>query len=212
VIRINLLSVERKRAKKTARGALIPAAHRVTVAASLILLLTVVGIGWWFWVLHQRSAAVDRDIARAEAETQKLRGVLAQVQKFESRKAQLQQRVSLIEQLRRGQSAPVHVLDRISRSLPERLWLTELKQTGQDFAITGFGTSMTALSDFVANLENTNRFVRPVEIIDSVVQSDKGTELVRFSIKATFFDPDAPPPPAAPKAGRGRGGAAKGAK
>lgn len=212
MIRINLLSVERERAKKP-RGALIPAAHRVTIGATLILLATVLGIGWWFWILHQRSTALDRDIAKAEADTQQLRSVLAQVQKFESRKAQLQQRVTLIEQLRSGQTASVHVLDKISRSLPERLWLTDLKQTGQDFTITGFGTSMTALSDFIANLESTNRFRKPVEIVDSQVQSDKtGTELVRFSIKAAYFDPDAPQPAPAPQAGKPGGrGAGRGA-
>src|SRR5688572_7322135 len=161
MIRINLLSVERERAKKP-RGALIPATHRVTIGATLILLVTVLGIGWWFWILHQRSTALDRDIAKAEADTQQLRSVLAQVQKFESRKAQLQQRVTLIEQLRSGQTASVHVLDKVSRSLPDRLWLTDLKQTGQDFTITGFGTSMTAVSDFIANLESTNRFKKPV--------------------------------------------------
>jgi type IV pilus assembly protein PilN len=210
MIRINLLTVERERAKKP-RGALIPAAHRVTVGATIILMATMLGIGWWFWMLHQRSAAIDRDLAKAETETQQLRGVLAQVQKFESRKAQLQQRVTLIEQLRAGQTASVHVLDKISRSLPERLWLTDLKQTGQDFTISGFGTSMTALSDFVANLEATNRFKKPVEIVDSQVQADRKTnsELVRFSIKAAYFDPDAPQPaaaaPAAKPGGRGAG-------
>ena len=208
MIRINLLAVERERTKKT-RGALIPAAHRVTVGASVILLVTVLGIGWWFWMLRQRSITVDQELARAEAETRQLRSVLQQVQKFESRKAQLQQRVSLIEELRKGQSAPVHVLDKISRSLPDRLWLTELKQTGQDFTVAGFGTSMTALSDFIANLEGTGRFKKPVEIVDSQVQTDKNTstELVRFSIKATFFDPDAPAPAPPPPAGRGGRGA-----
>jgi type IV pilus assembly protein PilN len=210
MIRINLLSAKREKAKKS-RGALIPAAHRVTIGASVILVATVLGIGWWFWLLHQRSASLDRDIAKAEADTQKLRGVLGQVQKFEARKAQLQQRVTLIEQLRSGQSASVHVLDKVSRSLPDRLWLTELKQSGQDITINGFGTSMTALSDFIANLENTNRFKKPVEIVDSQAQSDKktDTELVRFSIKAVYFDPDAPqtaaPAQAAKPGGRGRG-------
>ena len=211
MIRINLLSVERERAKKP-RGALIPAAHRVTIAATFILIVTMFGIGWWFWMLRQTSIALDRDIAKAETDTQQLRSVLGQVQKFESRKAQLQQRVTLIEQLRSGQAAPVHVLDKISRSLPERLWLTDMKQTGQDFVINGLGTSMTALTDFIANLEATNRFKKPVEIVDSQVQSDKsGTELVRFSIKATFFDPDAPPPAAAPAAKPGGRGAGRGA-
>jgi type IV pilus assembly protein PilN len=213
MIRINLLSVERHRAKKSRGGAVISAAHRVTVGASVILVITVLGIGWWFWSLHQRSSRIDAEVGKAEAATQKLRSVLSQVQKFESRKAQLQQRVTLIEQLRKGQSAPVHVLDKISRSLPERLWLTDLKQTGSDFAINGMGTSLSEITDFVTNLENSKKFKRPVELIDSRVESvDKtGVEIVKFSIKATFDDPDAPvpPPPVKPA---GRGGAARGAK
>jgi type IV pilus assembly protein PilN len=197
MIRINLLAVERGRAKK-ARGALIPAAHRVTIGASLILIATILGIGWWFLSLRQQSAQIDQDLARAESETQQLRTVLAQVQKFESRKAQLTQRVTLIEQLRSGQTAPVHVLDEISKSLPERLWLTELKQAGADFTISGFAASMPALSDFVANLEATRWFQKPVEILDSQLQTDPKTgDLVKFSIKAAQNDPEAPRAPAA---------------
>ena len=40
----------------------------------------------------------------------------------------------LIEQLRNGQTGPVHMLDQISRALPPMLWLTELKQAGADDA------------------------------------------------------------------------------
>jgi type IV pilus assembly protein PilN len=206
VIRINLLAVERARSKKT--RVLIPAAHRVTIGASLILIATILGIGWWFLSLRQRSAQLDQDIAKAEAETNQLRSVLAQVQKFEARKAQLTQRVTLIEQLRRGQSAPVHVLDEISKSLPERLWLTELKQVGSDFTISGYTASLPSLSDFVASLEATKWFKRPVEILDSQVLTDaKAGDLVKFSIKGALNDPEAPPPAPAPPAGRGARGA-----
>jgi type IV pilus assembly protein PilN len=206
MIRINLLAVERGKAKKQ-RGALISPAHRVTVGASLILIATVLGIGWWFLSLNQRSAQIDRDIAQAEAETAQLRSVLQQVQKFETRRAQLTQRVTLIEQLRKGQSAPVHVLDEISKSLPERVWLTEIKQTGSDFTINGFSASLPSLSDFVANLEGTKWFKRPVEILDSQVQQEKTAgDLGRFSIKGVLNDPQAPPvPPAAQGRGAGRG-------
>ncbi len=204
MIRINLLSVERERTKKT--RVVISAAQRATIGASLILLATVLGIAWWFWSLRQSSQQLDDEIARAEIQTQQLRSVLAQVQKFEARKAQLQQRVSLIEQLRNGQSAPVHVFDEISKSLPDRLWLTDLTQTGSDFAISGMTTSMSGVSDFIANLEATRWFKRPVEIVDSQVQTDaKAGDLVKFSVKATFQDPDVPAAPAAPA---GRGGAA----
>ena len=68
--------------------------------------------------------------------------------------------------------------------------------------------SHTAVSDFVANLEGTKWFRKPVEIVDSQVQSDvKAGDLIKFQIKAQFVDPSAPPPPpaAAKPAGRGRG-------
>ncbi|HEY7498782.1 MAG TPA: PilN domain-containing protein [Vicinamibacterales bacterium] len=209
MIRINLLAVERSKAKKPARSFQISPAHRVTIGASLILIATVLGIGWWFLSLRQQSAQLDRDIARAEQEAVQLRSVLAQVQKFEARKAQLTQRVTLIEQLRRGQSAPVHVLDEISRSLPDRLWLTELKQVGSDFTLNGYAASLPSVSDFVANLEATKWFKKPVEILDSQVTTDpKSGDIVKFSIKGALNDPEAPPPAPAP-APAGRGAAVK---
>ena len=200
MIRINLLAVERGAAKRTA---LIPAAHRVTIGASLILLGTALFVGWWFWSLRQTSQRIDEDIVRAEIETQQLRSVLTQVQKFETRKAQLQQRVTLIEQLRRGQSGPVHMLDEISRAVPERLWLTELSQKGQEVTLAGMTTSLTGVSDLVANLESSKWFKRPVDIIDSQMSSDPKTgDLVKFSVKATFDNPDAPAPLPVPPAGK----------
>ena len=75
----------------------------MTIGATLILIVTVVGVFWWFWSLRQQSIRLDQEIARAEIETKQLRSVLAQVQKFEARKGQLQQRVTLIEKLRKGQ-------------------------------------------------------------------------------------------------------------
>jgi type IV pilus assembly protein PilN len=207
MIRINLLAVDRERTK---RGALIPAAQRVTIAASLILIGTALFVGWWFWSLHQASVRVDADLVRSEREMQQLRSVLAQVQKFEASKAQLQQRVTLIEQLRRGQSGPVHILDEISKAVPERLWLTDMTEKGDDIVLAGLTTSLTGLSDFVANLEGSTWFKKPVDIVDSQVISDPKTgDIFKFSVKAVFNNPEAPPPPPAPTPGaRGRGAAA----
>ena len=208
MIRINLIAVERERTRKRV---LISPAHRVTAGATVILLGTAALIGWWFWSLRLESTRVDQDLVRAETETRQIRSVLEQVRKFESQRALLQQRVTLIEQLRKGQYAPVHLLDEISRSLPDRLWLSEVEQTGTDFAISGVTDSLTAVSDFVANLESTKWFKKPVEIIDSQVTPDaKAGDLIKFQIKAQFVDPTAPPepPPAAPgkpAAGGGRG-------
>lgn len=203
MIRINLLAVERTSKSRTS---LIPAAHRVTIGASLILLATALTIGWWFWSMHRTSVQVDEDIARAEVESQQLRSVLAQVQKFETQKAQLQQRVTLIEQLRRGQAGPVHVVDEVSRAVPDRLWLTEFAQKGDELTISGMTTSLTGVSDFVTNLGASPWFKPPIDIVDSVMSEDaKAGELVKFSIKAKTTNPEAPAPPVKPAANASAG-------
>jgi type IV pilus assembly protein PilN len=200
MIRINLLAVDRAAGKKKASIG-VTSAQRVTIGAALIIVATLVTIGWWFWSLRTESLRLDEDIKRAEVEAQQLRSVLAQVQRFEAEKARLQQRVTLIEQLRRGQTGPVHILDEVSKSLPDRLWLVGMSQRAADFTIEGRTTSLTGVSDFVANLEASPWFKRPVEILDSQVDQTPAGDMVRFTIRATSNNPDAPPPPA--PAGRG---------
>ena len=183
MIKINLLAVDRERAKRRAKFQI---GQKVTVACSLILVATALLLGWWYWSLKNDSADLDQQIAEAQRETVRLQSVIQQVQQFEARRAQLQQRVSLIEQLRKGQTGPVHLLDIISRSLPDSMWLTELKQTGTEVLLDGQCTSLTALSDFVSSLEASGLFQGPVEIVDS--RSEGGTattpEVIRFSVKA----------------------------
>ena len=127
------------------------------------------------------------------------------MQDFEKRKQQLQQRVALIEDLRKGQGAPVRMLDEISRALPDRLWLTQLAQDATGVKIDGKTTSLTSLSDFVGNLEGSGYFARPVEILDSKVDCDREADVVTFSVKAQFQLPGAKPAAVdgTPPAGRG---------
>jgi type IV pilus assembly protein PilN len=221
MIKINLLAVERKASKKKAVA--FQSGQKITVGCTLILLIAGLGIAWRYWSLQKQSAQLDVDISTAQQETTRLHSIISQVQQFEQRKAQLQQRVALIEQLRRDQTGPVHMLDQISRSLPPMLWLTNLKQgaTPAEVVIDGRCTTMTGLSDFVANLEGTGFFKRGIEIIQSQTEAGPATvgELIRFSIKATFQQPGsdpskgaagakppAPAPPAAapPPAGKAR--------
>jgi type IV pilus assembly protein PilN len=183
LIKINLLTVDRERSK---RKATFQIGQKITVACSLILVAAALVVGWWFWSLQRQSANLDQEIADAERETQRLQSVIQQVSQFEGRRAQLQQRVTLIEELRKGQTGPVHLLDQVSKSLPESMWLTELRQVGSDITLDGNCTSLNALSDFVSALEASNLFERPVEIIDSRVEPATAStpELIRFSVRA----------------------------
>lgn len=193
MIRINLLAAERDKAKKKSAAVLGTSGQKLTVGCSLILILAVLFIGWRYWALARDSNAIDAEIGAAQQETVRLHSVIVQVQQFEQRKAQLQQRVVLIEQLRKGQTGPVHMLDQISRALPQMVWLTELKQaaTGNDVVIDGKSTTLTGLSEFVSNLEASGYFKRSIEIVDTKTDT-AGTppgELVKFTIKAIFQQP-----------------------
>ena len=190
MIRINLLAVERKAVK---RAALIPAGQQITAASVAILIVAALLVGWRYWSLQQQSLALDSEISIAQQETIRLHAVILQVQQFEQQKAQLQERVVLIEQLRKAQTGPVHLLDQVSLAMPPMLWLTELKQSANpnEVVITGKCTSLTALTDFVGTLEASGYFKKSVEIVDSKSESTTtapGT-MVSFSIRAQFQRP-----------------------
>jgi type IV pilus assembly protein PilN len=206
MIKINLLTVERKSVKKKLPFQL---ADQLTAACGLILLGAVLLVGWRYWSLNRSATRFTTDIASAHAELDRLRSSTAEVQQFEQRKAVIQQRVALIEKLRKEQTGPVHMLDQISRSMPPMLWLTDLKQTpiANEVVIDGRCTTLTGLSDFVANLEQSGYFKRSVEIVSSRAEAAGALstgELISFEIKAVFQLPghlDAALAPAATKSG-----------
>ncbi len=210
MIRINLLAAERKPVKPASSGLML--AQKMTVIGSLILVLTALGLGWRYWALGQQAASIDRQLAEARREEQRLAGILKQVQDFEATRERLQQRATLIDELRRGQSAPVHIIDQISRALPEMTWLTEMRQEGYDVTIRGRCLSLTSLSDFVGNLEASRYFKRPVEILSSeVVSGTQGApDTIQFSIRGSFqmagIDQAAPPAPAKGRKAPAKGG------
>ncbi len=205
MIRINLLS-ERRSVKAVSKG--FQAGQKITVIGSLLLILTLVGVGWRYWAVGQQEAQVAREIVAAQREELRLAEILKQVAEFEARKQKLEQRVALIDELRKGQNAPVHMIDQISRALPDMTWLTDVKQDGYTLTVQGRCLTLTSLSDFVGNLEASRYFMRPVEIVDSVVVSGDGKtpDLIQFTIRGTFqMAGMAPPAPVTTKKGGRRG-------
>jgi len=217
MIRINLLGGERQVKKKAMA---FDVGQRLTVACGLIVVLTAAGVGYWYYALQQQSTQLDADIARAQQEQVRLQSIIREVAAFDAQRAQLQQRVQLIEQLRSGQSIPVQLLDMVSKSVPEMLWLTDFEQKGNDVTIQGNSTTLISLSDFVGNLGMSPLLQKPIEIVNSTVDSvtpagqpgGASVDLIKFTVKATLVPnakgPAAPAAAVAP--GRAGGPAAAG--
>lgn len=189
MIRINLLGVERQKSKAASAFTLASAAPYL---GGLVFVAAVGGVGWWYWSLTQTAQRLEADLVAKRAEADRLKTVTAEVQEFEARRKRLQDRVSLIEKLRMGQSLPVQLLDHVSRSLPEMLWLTDLEQEKGAVTIEGRTTTLIGLSDFVGNLAGTEVFEKPVEIVKSEVQTTTApgqsgppsTDLIAFTVRA----------------------------
>jgi len=188
VIRINLRGVPKRKARRIST---VDIGQRLTLASSLILVAAALLVGWWYLTLAQQAMQLDAELNAAQQESIRLKAVIEEVGQFDERRQQLQERVSLIEQLRRGQSVPVQMLDLVSRSLPDMLWLTQLTQQNEEVTIEGRSTSLIGLLDFVGNLEHNDLFSKPIEIIDSQVErgavasrTGSNLDLIRFTVKA----------------------------
>lgn len=211
MIRINLLGSQRPVARKASSFTLLDPNQRATFACVAIFGATALGLGGWYWSLSTKAAALDTEISVARAEVTRLNKVLVEVKRAEDRRGQLQQRVAIIEELRRGQGVPVQMLDHVSRSMPDFLWLTALEQKADDVTIEGRTTTLISLADFVANL-GTNKLVeKPIDIINSQVEpnsgKDQADELIKFSVKAPLAKPATKAPAAAAAAAAGQPGA-----
>ena len=184
MIRVNLLSAG-PAAPRT--RILVPVAQRSTLLGLFMLLATAGGVGAWSWSLGRDTAELDATIARNEADLVRLKSVAQQVDRAVARKAELSEKLALIDRLRTAQHGPVHLLSTVSESLTDGLWLMELKQQGATVQMEGRAMSLTAVTDFVERLQSTGIFDRPVEIVTTSMEAIEDVSVVRFAIRAQDF-------------------------
>jgi type IV pilus assembly protein PilN len=202
MIKINLLA-EAKPAKKKRGVAALGAAGRLNV----LLLFGVLAIGLLailvqWWVLRSRIKEMDEKIRVAQAEVTRLESVLKEVKDFEDKKARLQRKVDLINQLKANQKGPVRLMDEVSRALPDLLWIERMEYKGSFIGLEGKALNPNAVANFLENLKRVSAFQEPkVEKIQAASGSG-GTALYSFRLSFTFSNIDKT---LTPEAGGGAG-------
>lgn len=161
MIRINLLT--EARATATRKTSLLPSGARLN---NLILLGGVAAgilyIGIMALVLHARSKNLDEEIARAQEEVARLKSIIDEVKGYEDKKASLEAKIQLINNLKTNQKGPVRLMDEISRALPDLVWLTELAVSGDQVSLKGRTLSPNAVATYLENLKKSPFFAEPV--------------------------------------------------
>ncbi len=161
MIRINLVAPERA-TKAKAKGAGAPAIPAGALQSYLLLALFAGGAlvlcaGAW-WLQSNKLKDLETRIAADEKRQRDLQAIKQQVDQFQQRKAILENKVLVIEQLRLAQKSPVHMLDEISKALPDYVWLTSMDETRGALRFQGQSNSLAAVADFIGGLQRSGWF------------------------------------------------------
>ena len=163
MIKINLLA-EKKQAKAKAPSTLkfegLGGTQNLLLAGILALGFIVAGTWWWVRASELKSWKAKQ--AAAEVELVRLQEVRKKADFFKKQKELLERKINLITELKKKQSVPVHILDQISRSLPDFLWLDSMSAAQNQINIVGRATTYTAVSNFYDNLTGSGYFVSVV--------------------------------------------------
>ena len=164
MIKINLLAERRAReaAAVAAPGIAGPAEvggtlRNLVLAGVLVVVLAgLVGFGVY---VKRELRRLQTEIADADAELARLSEIRRKMDDFTKQKELLEKKVSLITELKKNQQVPVHLLDQISRNLPDFLWLDSLRQDPQNrIVINGKATTYNAVADFYNRLIQSGWF------------------------------------------------------
>jgi type IV pilus assembly protein PilN len=148
----------------------------LSALAGLVIVLAAVAV---------MNSAVTRQTERNEflrAQIVDLDKQIVEIQELEKVRANLLARMRVIEKLQASRSAMVHFFDEVVNTLPEGVFLTSLKQTGDQVAIDGVAESNGRISTYMKNLETSQWFAEPQLIVIRTVESNKRRQS-QFSLK-----------------------------
>jgi type IV pilus assembly protein PilN len=202
MIRINLLAADRPTKKKKSVAAApgsVQAYLLLTVFAGGAVLLCLA----LYLYMSGQIRELDGKIVAAEQRQRELQAIKKQVDELEQKRATFQRKVDLIYRLQAEQQGPVHLLDELSKALPDFVWLTQLDQTGNQIRLAGQSNSLTSVADFITALQTAgadqygcgkaNPLDRSLCWFPEVnlISSTEAANLVTFALQASFSNPEA---------------------
>ncbi len=178
MIKINLLPREERRRKVTLR---VPQA-----AIGVLVTLTLVGM-WAYWrSVTWETTRLKTDAVTIREEIARNRQVVQLVEQYARDKKQFQDRLAIIRRLVAAQEAPVRLLDGISQSVPDEVWLTGVSKTSGKLVVQGYASSHFAVANLMVALGRLKPLISGVELSFSERQLFEGKPVERFEIVATL--------------------------
>jgi type IV pilus assembly protein PilN len=196
MIRINLLPIRELKKQAQLRQQLYVCgaiAGVVMIGVSLVWLMDMRAIG-----------RLEKEKATLQAELERLKPIVTEVNALEQREKLLQTRIGTIHRLRSNQRGPVHVLDELSQNLPEQAWLEAIDENAGVYKVAGYALTNFAVADLLRNLQRSKEFSN-VDLVSSE-QAVIATQVIKkfiiqFQRAARAREPETTPPTAQRKPG-----------
>lgn len=174
MIRINLLPSKTK-AKKA-----VPGKQTLVYAGAGLALGFVLLAGVWYW--NQNAiGSLEGQKADLTQKASQLKVQLKEVERFETDKKKFEERIAIVQKLQKNQSVPVHLLDDVSRALPDRVWLSALKEKDGAVTIEGFAFSNADIVMFGNNLKSS-KYLGDVAVVESTETSLENQPVFKFTV------------------------------
>ena len=122
----------------------------------------------WTEAQLEKNDLLKKEIVKLDAQ-------IADIQDLETRKQRLVARMEIIEKLQRSRPEIVHLFDEMVKTVPEGIYLTQIKQTGRKMEIHGVAQSSTRVSTFMRNIDGSTWMDNPVlQVVEASKDSSTG--------------------------------------
>ncbi len=173
MIRVNLLLARKEKKKAGMRK------EGVVVILSLVLLFILLGGVQWM-VSSERKELVKK----IEANKRKIAGfksLTAELAKQREEQKVLQDKLSVINTLKKEKGSPARILDELSVYKPEKMHLESLKKDGSKLGIEGIALDDETIAGFMTNLKKSRLF-KNVDLIVSEQSEQSKIKLKKFTL------------------------------
>jgi len=183
--RINLLPW-REQERKVKRREFLIAAGGALVAAALVALGGKLMYSSWIDTQMANNNYLKKEIGKLDEQ-------ITDILDLENRKQRLVARMEIIEKLQHSRPEVVHLFDEIVRTVPDGVYLTEVKQTGKKMEIHGVAQSSTRVSTFMRSIDASQWMTNPVlEVVETAQNSPTGGSSFTLYAETLGVDLDAP--------------------
>jgi len=177
MIRINLLPQRRTKTNETVQQQLL-------AFAGVLVVTIVVSFVWWALTAKEEEARADLVKAKRQ-ELAQLDKIIGEVNEFTAKKKELEDKLAVIQDLKRGKTGPVRALDDLATEIPNRVWLTSMLETGGSVDLEGSAVDHEDVSAFMKSLQKSKYFSNVVLTYSKTGKNQGGTQFYDFKITCT---------------------------